>query len=184
MALHTKLVGNDATEAAHAAPLQCVVSSLNTDSLAARLGAVSEGFSVTLPLPVSANRIWRRGKGGKTTHISKEYAEWKREAAHAVKSLDLVPVSGRYSLLILIPAKDRADADNRVKAVSDLLVACGVIPDDKHAWEVTVRRDETLHARLCRVIVSTAPAAGLRGVVAGGPSVRKHPSDGWVNGTL
>ncbi len=137
-------------------------------SLAAVRGG--EGFSLTLPLPTSANRIWRRGAGGKTTHISQEYALWKREAEHAAKSAGIEPVAGRYRLLLLIPSKDRADADNRIKAVSDLLVRVGLIPDDRHAWEVTVRRDDTIHARLCRVIVSAAPAAVLGGAVAGGAS--------------
>lgn len=142
------------------------VSSLT--SLAAVRGG--EGFSLTLPLPTSANRIWRRGAGGKTTHISQEYALWKREAEHAAKSAGIEPVAGRYRLLLLIPSKDRADADNRIKAVSDLLVRVGLIPDDRHAWEVTVRRDDTIHARLCRVIVSAAPAAVLGGAMAGGAS--------------
>jgi len=143
------------------------------------------GFSVTLPLPVSANRMYRRGREGKSTHISKEYAEWKRDAAHAVQSLNLEPVVGRYLLTILIPAKDRADADNRVKAVSDLLSrVCCVIPDDKHAWQVTVRRDEAIHARLCRVIVSTPDDAMSRGAAAGGALGGKHPPARCVDGPV
>lgn len=130
--------------------------------------ACGGGFSITLPLPTSANRIWRRGKGGKTTHISAEYAAWKRDAELAVKSAGIEPISGRYNLLLLIPSKDRADADNRIKAVSDLLVRSGMIPDDRHAWEVMVRRDDSIHPRLCRVSVSPALPQRMGAAVAGG----------------
>lgn len=131
------------------------------------------GFSVTLPLPTSANRIWRRGKGGKSTHISAEYAAWKQDARTTLRRMDLAPVFGPYCLNIEVSDRDKGDLDNRIKALSDVLVSLALTSDDRNAWEISVRRNRQVHPRLCRVSVSPYPAAARGGSVAGGA-----PDDG------
>ena len=142
------------------------VSSLTSPAVAHP--AFGGGFSVTLPLPTSANRLWRRGKGGKSTHISAEYAQWKQDARASLRRMDLAPVFGPYRLLIEVSDRDKGDLDNRIKAVSDVLVSLQLTSDDRNAWEVAVRRNKQVHPRLCRVTVSTHPAAARGGSVAGG----------------
>lgn len=142
------------------------VSSLTSPAVAHP--AFGGGFSVTLPLPTSANRLWRRGKGGKSTHISPEYAAWKSDARASLRRMDLVPVFGPYRLLIEVSDRDKGDLDNRIKAVSDVLVSLQLTSDDRNAFEVTVRRNKQVHPRLCRVTVSPHLAAARGASVAGG----------------
>lgn len=145
-----------------------LVSSLREDSHAASGIACGGGFSITLPLPTSANRIWRRGKGGKTTHISAEYAAWKQDARAALQRMELPPVYGPYRLVIEVSERDRGDLDNRIKALSDLLVSLKLTSDDRNAWEISTRRNKQVHPRLCRVSVSPALPQRMGAAVAGG----------------
>lgn len=93
--------------------------------------------TLTLPFPVSVNRIWRHGKG--KTFISKQYAAWKG-AAHVAylqqrKSVG-EPVAGNFTYHIILDEKRRKqarDGDNRGKVVLDFLQDVGLIVDDKFA---------------------------------------------------
>lgn len=94
---------------------------------------------IRLPVPPSVNALFRNatGKGRvKTGH----YKAWLMEAGIKLKIQRPIPVLGRYTLLIRIPQSLQGDIDNRIKAVSDLLVTHEVVEDDRYAWRVTVER--------------------------------------------
>ncbi|MCA0402042.1 MAG: RusA family crossover junction endodeoxyribonuclease [Proteobacteria bacterium] len=110
-------------------------------------------LSITLPLPPSTNRIWRVARG--RVHRSAEYLDWIDLAARALRDAGVTgaKVVGRYALQLFIPAKDRADADNRLKATCDLLVKQGLVPDDRFLEWALVQRSSAVSAGLCRVHV-------------------------------
>lgn len=89
--------------------------------------------SVTVPLPTSANRIWRTY--GRRTVKNPDYVTWQNQAA-AIINLDrklgqFRPVAGNYDLTITLPQKTRCDADNYLKGASDILQATGIVENDK-----------------------------------------------------
>ena len=107
--------------------------------------------SVVLPLPISANRIWRRF--GKRIVINPKYAQWQREAGKLVMAARMGRFDGRYNLLIELPEKTRCDADNYIKALSDILQHTNVVSNDKHLRNLTVSRGD-VPAKSCRITVS------------------------------
>lgn len=110
-------------------------------------------LSITLPLPPSTNRIWRVARG--RVHRSAEYLDWIDLAARELRYADMTGtrITDRYALQLFIPAKDRADADNRLKATCDLLVRRGLVPDDRFLEWALVQRSSAIGAGLCRVHV-------------------------------
>lgn len=93
--------------------------------------------SLTLPFPISQNRIWRRS--GNRIHISKEYAEWKAEADAAFlqqRKKCGEPIDGHFSYHFVFDEserKNRRDGDNLQKCVLDWCQRAGLIQDDKFA---------------------------------------------------
>lgn len=81
----------------------------------------------SLPFPPSSNNLFP----GKVRRFpSKAYKEWKAEAR------PLVPagrVDGPYALRLCIDRPDRRGRDlaNLEKAISDLIVDCGLVLDDR-----------------------------------------------------
>lgn len=108
-------------------------------------------LSITLPLPPSTNRIWRVARG--RIHRSTEYLDWIETATRIIRDDGIEPnaVSGRYWLSLAIPFGDRADADNRLKATSDLLVKLKLVPDDRYMDVAYVMRFQSIASGLCRV---------------------------------
>lgn len=93
---------------------------------------------VDLPMPPSANRIWRSNRG--RVHRSKEYSAW-RDAAYWLirRATNGAQMVGPVHVLIDISHKGRGDADNKIKPVLDALVHALAIggDDKKHVWSVT-----------------------------------------------
>lgn len=93
--------------------------------------------ALSLPYPVSTNRIWRHSKG--RTHSSPEYAKWRDEALgmYQEQKRELgTPVVGHFTYHIVLNEKKRhgnADGDNRTKCVLDFLEKVGLIENDKYA---------------------------------------------------
>ncbi|CEG08736.1 endodeoxyribonuclease RUS [Afipia felis] len=93
--------------------------------------------TLTLPFPVSANRLWRTGNG--RTYLSPQYRAWKDEAlaAYLLQKRDVgTPITGNFTYHITLDEKKRKqarDGDNRGKGVLDFLQAVGLIQDDKYA---------------------------------------------------
>lgn len=84
-----------------------------------------------LPLPPSANRIWRVGKGG-VVHKADAYRRWLQQAGWECviqQGGDRIPAA--YHMRVTLP-QTRRDPDNALKALSDLLQRQRVITDDKH----------------------------------------------------
>lgn len=89
-----------------------------------------ESQTFTLPVAPSTNMLYRnlRGKGRVPTE---RYETWKRAAEWELKAQRPKPVDGPVSITIAInEKKTRADLGNCEKAVTDLLVAQGVLKDD------------------------------------------------------
>ena len=94
---------------------------------------------IRLPVPPSVNALFRNA-AGKGRVKTGQYKAWLMEAGLKLKLQRPIPVLGRYTLLIRIPQSLQGDIDNRIKAVSDLLVTHEVVEDDRYAWRVTVER--------------------------------------------
>ena len=112
-------------------------------------------IAVALPLPPSANRLWRVARSGKP-YIAPAYAAWKREAGWMLAAAKVGAVQGPFDVEIGISARERGDADNRVKATLDLLRDMRVTDDDKHARKVTVERRDAVPTGTCIVTVRAA----------------------------
>lgn len=106
---------------------------------------------IRLPIPPSVNALYRNVKGvGRVK--SGVYKAWLNEAGWKLKTQRVDTVIGPYVLTIRLPAKMQGDIDNRVKAISDLLVLHKIIPDDRLAQGINVSR-----APVTEVEVEIAP---------------------------
>ena len=95
---------------------------------------------LTLPLPPSANRIWRHANG--RNFRAPEYDQWLTAAGWSIQQQragDSVPY--RFSVRITMPPT-RTDLDNCCKPLLDLLQRQAVVQNDKYAREITLRRDD------------------------------------------
>jgi crossover junction endodeoxyribonuclease RusA len=114
-------------------------------------------MQITLPLPPSANRIWRNMRG--TMVKSAEYRAWKDAAALAVAHQvgGATPLR-HFSVLITLP-ETRRDPDNSVKPILDALQAGGVIADDKllRSLTLTVDSHRQLPSALIHLDAADAP---------------------------
>lgn len=112
------------------------------------------GFVLDLPVPPSANNLF---PGKARRFKSTAYKAWLESAGWDVKAARPRPVTGPYSLDVLLPINLRGDVSNRIKAVEDLLVTHGLTPDDRHCHRASATRSALTKAGLCRVIVRPWP---------------------------
>ena len=116
-------------------------------------------FTLKLPLPPSANTLFRnvRGVGRVKTKV---YHEWLKAAEADLwrqKPKGGYPAHARdFEIIVCIPANTRGDCDNRAKAAIDALVKWSLIADDRYAVATTVRRVLGLEPGICRVTVRPA----------------------------
>ena len=88
---------------------------------------------VELPFPPSVNAMFFNvpGRGRvKTT----DYKAWELEAGLMLRRQKPTIFSERVEISVDLDETRRGDADNRFKAVADLLVKHGVIPDDSKRY--------------------------------------------------
>lgn len=112
-------------------------------------------IDVTLPLPPSVNGSYFNAPGfGRAK--SKKLLTWCRDTGWLLKQTYCGGLSGRWALVVEVPKKMRGDVDNRIKAVSDLLVSHGVVTDDKHAFFMGAVRSDRVPDGMCRVTVATS----------------------------
>jgi len=111
---------------------------------------------ITLPLPPSANRIWRKMRG----HVVKsdEYRAWKDAAARDVAH----QLGGdgpllHFAALIILP-RCRIDPDNRIKPLLDAMQAGGAIEDDKHLRRLVLTVDDARAPDTALIQLSRAEA--------------------------
>lgn len=97
-------------------------------------------IELSLPMPPSANRLWRRA--GHVMHKSTEYKSWLMQAGLIARSqYKGEPITGPYSLSMDVTRmnKRRSDLDNKIKPTNDLLVSIGFIRDDSDCASLTAR---------------------------------------------
>lgn len=97
--------------------------------------------TVHLPWPPSVNNLYFNA--GRKRVRAPLYRKWQEEAGWMVKAAKVPAFAQPVAITLDLcpPDNRRTDADNRTKPVLDLLVACGVLPDDsrKHVQSVTAR---------------------------------------------
>ena len=90
-----------------------------------------------LPLPPSANRMYRVGRGGRV-HKASDYTSWVREVQYAcAQQAPGFRCTYRYEIKISLPEQHK-DPDNIIKPACDALAKAGVIANDKHARLIIV----------------------------------------------
>lgn len=118
---------------------------------------MSGPIAITLPLPPSANRMWRVMRGHAVK--SSEYRAWKDAAATAIAH----QLAGdgpmlHFTAAIILP-RTRRDPDNFIKPLLDAMQAGGAIADDKHlqCLVLTVDHDRSLDSALVQLRHAAAP---------------------------
>lgn len=92
-------------------------------------------ISLSLPLPTSTNRL--HVGSGKSKRRTDQYDAWREAAGWEIAAarprmvIKALPARCWWRSRIRWPINDAADSDNRIKALHDLLVSMGVVPDDK-----------------------------------------------------
>jgi hypothetical protein len=99
--------------------------------LAAEVSGAIQVFE--LSLAPSVNRLYAnvRGKGRVKT---KHYRQWIKTALGELVCQRAKPAQTPVSISILLPNMMIGDADGRIKAVADLAVRAGIIPDDRREY--------------------------------------------------
>jgi Holliday junction resolvase RusA-like endonuclease len=88
-----------------------------------------------IPMPPSANRIWRRA--GAIMHKSTEYRAWKDSAAASIEAQRAGRTLDWFSIGIDLP-HSRRDPDNSIKPLLDACQAGGAIRNDSRLRGMTV----------------------------------------------
>lgn len=102
-------------------------------------------YEYALPIPPSVNALWR--VSGRRMHRSKKYTGWIDECLLMLELEQRPQIAGPFICEITVGRPRRkdgsistrkADIDNRVKPVLDLLQHAGIVVDDANAWQVMV----------------------------------------------
>ena len=112
-------------------------------------------ISLVLSMPPSTNTLYRNvpGKGRVRTA---RYRTWAVSAGWELKSQKPKPIDGPVDIRVAIgPPRKGWDADNRVKAVSDLLVEHRLIEDD--SWPTVRSVHAEWHPEIDGCVVSVFP---------------------------
>ncbi len=110
-----------------------------------------------LPQPVSANRIWRTTRAGRT-YLNPKYKAWRSYALSCLweqKPAGGFPFFERaFDVRIIMPVKLRADIDNMIKPLLDFLAEpARIIANDKHTNSASISRSAEVAKGMCRVFV-------------------------------
>ncbi|MFC5039227.1 RusA family crossover junction endodeoxyribonuclease [Tianweitania sediminis] len=83
----------------------------------------------TCPVPPSVNAMFKNTKHGRAK--TQAYEDWRLMAAAAIRRQGVPKIKGHVVINMAFEIDlVRADADNRLKAMNDLLVDLGIIQDD------------------------------------------------------
>ena len=89
-------------------------------------------------LPPTANAMTNYGRG--RVYRSKAYEKWLNAAGNIIKSQKPCGIVGPYKLSIQAKRQNKkADIDNLIKPLSDLLQLVGVVANDCHCEFVSAR---------------------------------------------
>lgn len=89
-------------------------------------------IEIRLPFPPSTNNLFLNAPRGRV--ITPEYRAWKDHAGWELKAQRPPAVTDRCTIEIHIDERRQGDADNRAKAVLDLLVEGGVLRGDSKKY--------------------------------------------------
>ena len=119
-----------------------------------------------LAKPFSTNAMYRSyGRNGRLTTIkSKAYRDWQAQTIGLIHTQKWTPVLGSYALRITLPASNRFDLDNTLKAQLDTLRHAGVVVDDspKYLKRLTIEQGEEAFTK-----VVITPLGGENGLERG-----------------
>ena len=116
---------------------------------------MTDAIKIVLPLPPSANRIWRH-QGG-FHHKATEYTAWLRIAGvQARQQSGGQRLPGNYAMRAVLP-RTRVDLDNRCKPINDLLQLAGIVTNDSRLRSMTVEVDHDHPAECITVSVWPLP---------------------------
>jgi Holliday junction resolvase RusA-like endonuclease len=110
-------------------------------------------IEIDIPMPSSANTIWRRGRW--STYINPAYEKWMEKADFELCQQFKEcwsAITGPFHVILTITKKKqyKIDLDNRIKATLDWAAKAGIIENDKFQESVTIRwGDIPSGARLC-----------------------------------
>lgn len=110
----------------------------------------------TIPFPPSVNNLFLNSRG-RGRVLSPAYRAWKDLAGWQLKGQNPKPIGCRAFVQIDLDQRRNGDADNRAKAVMDLLVEHGVLAGDtkKHVRRVSIGWENVTE---CRVSLCEAAA--------------------------
>lgn len=128
---------------------QAVKSAFVPPSTVDRPFGIGPDIEVHLPMPISANRLWRSRKAGKgRVSLSPEYKSWKVQAdmlAIAMGSLRGVKkIQGAFEASIIIK-RGRGDLDNRIKGVLDWAQSRELVRNDSECEKLTIQYGDAPH---------------------------------------
>jgi crossover junction endodeoxyribonuclease RusA len=112
-------------------------------------------IEIVLPLPPSANALWRVAKNGRV-YATAPYKNWKAAAMwEAAAQAHGVRISGAYrlTLQVVAPDKRRRDLDNLLKATSDMLQSAGLIENDHFCRALTASWET--EGPQCKIIIES-----------------------------
>jgi Holliday junction resolvase RusA-like endonuclease len=112
----------------------------------------------TIPvMPPSANALtFNKAEGGRA-HTAK-YTKWIRDARWALLAQRARPVAGLVRITIEVSRSSGADLDNIAKPAIDLLVAHGILEDDRQAFVDEVRLKWADDVEALRITIRPATA--------------------------
>lgn len=115
----------------------------------------------TMPTPPSANSLFRNLKG-KGRVKSSTYEDFIRRGVAAIRLQGVMPIPGRVVVVIGVERMDdRADIDNRLKAMLDTIVTAGVLVDDKFVTAIAISWLPKANG-LSHVFIHPVQSLGLR----------------------
>lgn len=110
-------------------------------------------ITLTLPLPPSANRLYRAIGRGRSIK-SKEYREWIARARSIVSESvgNLEPLTGPCTAIIALYLRRRRDVDNSAKPILDVLQGL-VYANDSQVRRLLICREQVERGALPHVVV-------------------------------
>ena len=109
-------------------------------------------ITLTLPLPPTANHIWKKGRNG--MYLSDGYLKFKHQVSESVKSLQCSMLTGpiEIGMIVNYPDKRKRDIDNFTKATFDALKG-HLFEDDSQIESYFVKKGPIVKNGSCTVIV-------------------------------
>ena len=88
---------------------------------------------IQISKPISLNEIYKNNKKpcGRGRSKTDKYKKWLTATGWEVRTHNIEPIKGPYQLELHVGRKStRADSDNLIKPIADLLVSLGITEDD------------------------------------------------------